>query len=277
MSTSARVHYNHVTDAWKEFMGDNLHFGYFENGATDLPQATDLLVDKMLALCNVTSDSRVLDVGCGIGAPAFRIHEKCKCAIIGISTSERGIRLAAAASREKGYDDAVQFRVADGLDNGFPNDYFDIVWVMESSHLMADRQKLFRECFRVLRNDGVLVLCDLMLLKILPLHREIAHYLRHGFQYLQLFRTWGNGRVYSLGYCCNGLIQAGFHEVTAIDITEKTLPTLRWWRQNAVQHGSRLSGGFTKSDVDQFIIGCNILEKFFMSGMFGYGMLRAVK
>jgi hypothetical protein len=40
MPTNAKDHYNHVTDSWKEFMGDNLHFGYFETEDMELPRAT---------------------------------------------------------------------------------------------------------------------------------------------------------------------------------------------------------------------------------------------
>ena len=40
MPVNAKSHYDHVTDAWKEFMGDNFHFGYFE---------TEVLVDLLVA------------------------------------------------------------------------------------------------------------------------------------------------------------------------------------------------------------------------------------
>ena len=135
MPIDAKSHYDNVTDAWTEFMGENFHFGYFESDDMELDRATEMLIEKMLELTDIGGESRVLDVGCGIGGPAFYIHEKYGCAIDGISTSERGIQLASSASREKGYDD-VRFKVADGIDNGFPDGTFDIVWIMEATHLI---------------------------------------------------------------------------------------------------------------------------------------------
>src|SRR4030042_5549423 len=117
-------HYDYVTDSWQKFMGDNLHFGYFETPDMELSRATDMLIEKMLELCSVTKKSKILDVGCGIGKPAMYIHKKFRADITGISTSERGIQLANAASKEKGYDASVRFVVADGQKHGFPDNSF---------------------------------------------------------------------------------------------------------------------------------------------------------
>jgi 27-O-demethylrifamycin SV methyltransferase len=144
MKIDVKTHYDHVTDAWKEFMGDNLHFGYFESEDIELPRATDMMIEKMLELCDITKDSRILDVGCGIGGPALYIYEKFSCTIDGISTSERGVQLANESSNKKGFHD-VRFKVADSLDNGFSDKTFDIVWIMESSHLITDKKRLFQE------------------------------------------------------------------------------------------------------------------------------------
>jgi ubiquinone/menaquinone biosynthesis C-methylase UbiE len=277
MPMSAKKHYNHVTDAWKEFMGDNFHFGYFETEQAELPVATNALIDKMAGLCRITNKSKILDVGCGIGEPALYIHKKFRCAVTGISTSERGVELASRRSRELGYGGPVSFRVADGMDNGFPDQSFDIAWVMESSHLMADKKKLFRECFRVLKNNGAMVLCDIVLLEVLPFVRLAARNLPLIPKYAELARTWGYPKVNSMGTYCNGLIEAGFSEVTAINITEKTLPTMRRWIQNARAGGEKTMGDFTRKDVMQFIRGCEVLDEFFRNGIAGYGMMMAKK
>jgi len=277
MPISAKKHYNYVTDAWKEFMGDNFHFGYFETEETELPAATNALIDKMAGLCRITRSSKILDVGCGIGEPALYIHKKFKCAVTGISTSERGVQLAAERSGERGCGGAVSFRVADGMNNGFPDQSFDIVWVMESSHLMPDKKKLFRECYRVLKKSGTMVLCDIVVLEVLPFVRLAARNLPLIPKYVQLGKTWGYPNVNSMGTYCNGLIEAGFTEVTAVNITEKTLPTMRRWIQNARANGEKNVGRFTRKDVLQFIRGCEALDAFFLKGITGYGIVTANK
>lgn len=274
MLANARDHYNHVTDAWKEFMGDNFHFGYFETEEMEISRAAEILIEKMLELCSVSEDSRILDVGCGIGAPAFYIHEKLGCAIDGISTSERGIQLATESSREKGYHD-VRFKVADGLSNGFPDGTFDIVWIMEASHLMPDKRGLARECLRVLKENGTLVLCDLLMM--LPIQRLLWHFMTNARRDMQVLKTFGPAALISLGTYCNVLIEAGFREVTVIDITQQTLPTMRSWKENALRSDNGETHTFSLEDVRQFAYGCEILEDFFNNGVLGYGMLRAMK
>ncbi len=274
MPIDARGHYDNVTDAWTEFMGENFHFGYFESDDTELPRATEMLIEKMLELVDVGRDTRILDVGCGIGGPAFYMHEKYGCAIEGISTSERGIQLASAASEEKGYEE-VRFKVADGVDNGFPDASFDVVWIMEATHLIADKKGLFRECYRVLKDGGTLVLCDIIQLMVLPPHKGLWLFFVNGKKYYTLMKTFGPAHVVSLGTYCDRLIEAGFGEIDTIDISRHTINTLRWWRENALRYGGPTAP--EKEYADRFIRACGILEGFFASGLNGYGMVRATK
>ncbi len=276
MPVNAKDHYNRVTDAWKVFMGDNLHFGYFETEDMELPEATDLLIEKMLEFCDISPESRILDVGCGIGSPALYIHEKFGCAIDGISTSERGVHLAAAAARERGYD-RVRFKVADGLDNGFPDETFDIVWIMEASHLIYDKRRLFRECRRVLEPGGTLVLCDITQLELLPIHRGLWRFFRHINEYYTLYKTFGPAQVLSLGTYCDRLVEAGFDRVTALDISAKALPTMTRWKENALRYLENQGDSLPRKYVDLFIRGCAIDERYMQQGHFGYGIVKAVK
>jgi 27-O-demethylrifamycin SV methyltransferase len=276
MPMDAKDHYNHVTDAWKEFMGEHLHFGYFETEDVDLSKAVEVMTDRMLGLCDISEKSRILDVGCGIGGPAFYIHEKYKCAIDGISTSQEGIDMANKTSEEKGYDN-VKFKVADGLDNGFPDNSFDIVWVMESSHLMPDKWKLCKECFRVLKSSGTMVLCDLIRLTKYPNYRVILYGLTHFKKFVRLSQAFGPAQLISLGAYCDFLLDAGFNEVTVIDVSEKSAPTAKRWKENAIRFGESEFNTFSRDDVQAFIDGCDFLAGLFKKGLFGYGMLRAKK
>lgn len=276
MPVDASEHYDHVTDSWKEFMGDNFHFGYFESEDMDIAEASVMLIEKMLELCEINEDSRVLDVGCGIGAPALYLHERTGCEIDGISTSSRGVQLAGAAARERGCG-RVRFKVADGLDNGFPDASFDVVWIMEASHLIPDKRGLMRECHRVLKDGGTLALCDVTQLMLMPMHKGVWHFIRHLREYYQLMKTFGPARVITLGNYCDLLIEAGFSEVTAIDVSRKTLPTMTRWKNNALRYLSDGGAAFPRKDVECFIRGCGIDEDFFRQGIYGYGMLRARK
>jgi 27-O-demethylrifamycin SV methyltransferase len=276
MADEAATHYDMITDMWKHFMGDNLHFGYFESEDMELARATELMIDRMLDLCEINEDSRVLDVGCGIGGPAIYIHQKFKCAVDGISTSERGVELANQASKEKGFD-KVRFKVADGMDNKFPSEIFDIVWIMETSHLIPDKNRLFRECYRVLKKGGKLVLCDLIQLKSIPFLKGMLQLLIHIKDIKVAPRVWGPAHIISLGSLCDPIIEAGFNRVCSYNVTRYAAPTLKWWSENAKRFRPSAKDEFSMQYTEDFIKGCANLEKAFRDGTVGYGMISAVK
>ena len=276
MADDSAAHYDKITDIWREFIGDDFHFGYFETGDTDLHQAARMMIDKMLEPCGVSEKARILDVGCGTGGPAFYIHERIDCTIDGISTSERGIHIADQASEYKGCD-RVRFKVADGMDNGFPDGVFDLVWIMEASHPIPDKKILFQECFRVLKEGGRLALCDLVQLKSLPLHKGFWYFITNIREFLFAPNVWGPAKILSMGNLCDRMIEAGFARVKAVDITQKAFPTLRCWRENALKYRDEDIDEPSRQYLDDFIRGCVNLEKTFDDGLMGYGMLYATK
>jgi len=272
----SKTHYDQVTDAWKEFMGDNFHFGYFARSDMDIAAAAEAMVERMAELCEIGADTRVLDVGCGIGAPALRLHERYGCCVEGISTSQRGVRLAEERAREMGFD-RVRFRVADGMDNGYPDRSFDLVWILEAAHTMFDKRRLFGECYRVLREGGTLIMCDIVQRKLLAPHQGLLFFLAHLGEYYRLLRAWGPAQLPTMGTYADRLVEAGFREVVLLDITERVLPTPLCWRDNAMRFLEEKRGAFPEKKVREFVAGCEILDSFFRSGLFGYGIIKAVK
>jgi 27-O-demethylrifamycin SV methyltransferase len=276
MAGDSAEHYEMITDIWQEFIGDNFHFGYFETGDMDLPRAAEMMIDKMLELCGVSESSRILDVGCGIGGPAFYIHERHHCPIDGISTSERGVQIANEASRERGYEQ-VRFKVADGMNNRLPDNTYDIVWIMEASHPMPDKESLFTECFRVLKKGGRLAMCDLVQLKVLSLLQGLIYFISNIREFLFAPKVWGPAHILTMGSLCDELMKAGFRRVSASDITKEAAPTLRCWKENAARFRAGEISDSSRQYLDDFIKGCTNLEKAFTDGLMGYGMLLAHK
>ena len=92
----------------------------------------------------------MLDVGCGIGGPAIQIAEKFRCQVTGISVSSVGIDRARSKAEQTTVGELLDFRLGDAMQMDFEDGTFDVVWVMESSHLMPDKPHLVSECQRVL-------------------------------------------------------------------------------------------------------------------------------
>jgi 27-O-demethylrifamycin SV methyltransferase len=267
------THYDSVTDVWLYVMGDNLHYGCFEPEDIGLGDATVKLIDNLAALVEMDEDSSVLDVGCGVGQPAFHLYEKFGCRITGITLSPRGVEIAREKCSEKGYSDKIEFYEADALDNGFPSNTFDIAWVMESSHLMRDKRRLFEENFRVLKNGGSMLLCDLVLRRELT-HRDLFSYRK---EFTMLEKTFGKARMETLEFYENKMIERGFSEVEVYDISKQAQPTLEAWKTNLLLHRDRIVEETGRQYADEFILACDITEGFFNQGLFGYGMAKGVK
>ncbi|MGH8961048.1 MAG: SAM-dependent methyltransferase [Jatrophihabitantaceae bacterium] len=265
-------HYDRVTEAWSLLLGDELHYGVFEAGDEPLSTATANLTRRMIDAADLTHGLRVLDVGCGSGAPACRLAAEFGVDVVGITTSEVGVAAArerAAAAGLRG----VTFVQRDGTDNRFPDSTFDRVWVLESAHLMRERERLIAECARVLRPGGRLVLCDLIR------HREIpfAEVRERRAEFLTLRVAFGDAHFEPLAFYVDAAASQGLAVDTAEDLTTATLATFDRWRANARAHSVEVSGAIGPAGLAAFERSCEILEAFWRDATFGYGLLAAGK
>jgi cyclopropane fatty-acyl-phospholipid synthase-like methyltransferase len=266
------AHYDRVTAAWGLLLGHELHYGYFATGAEDLPTATAALTSRMIDNARFESGQRVLDVGCGTGAPACRLAADLGVEVLGITTSEVGVAAATERARQAGLPGAT-FEVRDGTDNELPDASFDRVWVMESSHLMPERQRLLSECARVLRPGGRLVLCDLVRRREIP----FVELRQRTAEFAVLRAAFGAARMDPLADYARYAETAGLTDVEAEDITAQTRPTFDRWQDNVVAHRDEVTAILGAESVEQFDRSCEILRAFWDDGTLGYGLLTAVK
>jgi 27-O-demethylrifamycin SV methyltransferase len=274
-------HYNSITDAWRHILGDNFHLGYFENGEGNLDEATERLVDKMASYGNIASQSRVLDVGCGVGGPAIHLHEKLGCSIVGISTSQKGVEQAERESQKKEISRSVQFRVVNALENGFADESFDVVWVMETSHLITDKRKLFAECKRVLKPGGKFVLCDFMLSRRYTLRDRLKYFSMLKLDYItgvfNTIRAFGRMSVETVEFHERAALDIGFRDFEILDISDRVKPTFKHWIANVEGNLEEILKTLSLKQVDQIIKGSNLCDYLFDQKVFGYWLMRAVK
>jgi 27-O-demethylrifamycin SV methyltransferase len=268
-----QAHYDSVTDAWTFILGDNLHYGYFTRGDETLPEATDALVDLMADFVPLGAGMDVLDVGCGIGSPAFRLAERTGCRISAISNSGLGIERARDGAARRGLADRVAFHQRDALDNGFPGESFDVAWVMESSHLMRDKELLCAENHRVLRAGGTMVLCDLVLKRDLSLAE--VYRLRDDLATLE--RSFGRAKMETLDFYEGVLRAQGFVDVERLDISREARPTLDRWKENLEKNRAALAAHLAPADAADFARSCDILRDLFAGERLGYGIIRGTK
>lgn len=266
------AHYDRVTEAWSLLLGDELHWGVFVTGDEPLAVATAELTSRMIAAAEFQPGQRHLDVGCGTGTPACRLAEEQGVEVLGITNSQVGVDFATARSAELGVTTAT-FELRDGTDNGLPDESFDRVWALESSHLMADRKALVNECARVLRPGGRFALCDLIRRRNIPFlelrdRREEFAILRSAF---------GAARMDPLEQYAELAMAAGLVIDRADDLTMETLPTLAHWQANVDEHRDRVTELLGAESVATFEQSLGILENFWSDGTLGYGLMSAAK
>lgn len=145
-----RANYNEVGLSVIEQMygADYLSFGGIE--------ATETLANK----AGIDGASRVLDIGCGLGGPAFHLAETRGCHVVGVDLVELNIEQAVARAAERGLSDLLTFEAADAQDLPFADASFDVAWGQDAWCHVPDKDRLIGECARVLEPGGTIAFSD---------------------------------------------------------------------------------------------------------------------
>ena len=153
-----RQHYEPLSCVYRTVWGEHLHHGFFPNGDESPQQAQALLVDYCLSLLPRITHCRVLDVGCGFGATSILLAQRYRCEVTAITISACQAEHGARVASKKKLGARTAFLVANVEQFTYPADYFDVVWTVEASEHLVDRQEFFRNVYKSLRLGGLLLL-----------------------------------------------------------------------------------------------------------------------
>lgn len=116
----------------------------------------------IVALMNLPSEARVLDIGSGLGGVVrFLAAEKC-CRATGIDLTPEYVSVAKMLTDLTGLSELAEFRVCSALDLPFPDSSFDAATTFHVAMNIGDRRRLYNETARVVRPGGVFANFDVM-------------------------------------------------------------------------------------------------------------------
>lgn len=152
-----------ILEAVKQTARDRDHLTAGDFAAMDEFHVGGLEATRQLAAqMELHPDSRVLDVGCGIGGPARYFAEEHGCSVTGIDLTEEFVDLAKSLTRFVDLDRLVQFQQASALSLPFEPEMFDRAYMIHAGMNIADKAGVCREVRRVMKPGGLFAVFDIV-------------------------------------------------------------------------------------------------------------------
>lgn len=180
---------------------------------------------ELASLAGVEAESRLLDVGCGVGGPARTLAAEFGCEVTGLDIVEEYCRAAEHFTERVGLSDTVRFDQGNALDLPFEDEQFDAIWFEHTLMNIEDKGRVFEETSRVLKPGGTLALYEICAGTGGDPVFPVPWASDPSLSYLE---TPDRQREIILG--------RGFDEVTWRDVTE---PSLGWFRDVVASMRSR--------------------------------------
>jgi phosphoethanolamine N-methyltransferase len=191
-----------------------------------------------------TQGKRVLDVGCGIGGPAFEVARTHGANVVGIDLEAPLIERADIAAAKLGLDGQCSFKTVNTGPLPFADESFDIVMSSGAITQTNPTNEIIEECYRVLAPGGYLTCYEWM-----KSEREYSDDMRYWF------------KMEGLTYALNTLDEfavlfrdSGFANVVTTDASD-------WYRAEARREYELIKGNLYprmvelmgQADADHFV------------------------
>jgi cyclopropane-fatty-acyl-phospholipid synthase len=152
-------HYDLKDELYELFLDDDKQYScaYFTDPANSLEQAQADKKAHIAAKLALEPGQRVLDIGCGWGGTALYLHKVAGVDVLGVTLSERQLKVARERAEAAGVSEHVKFEL---IDYRKVDERFDrIVSVGMFEHVGAKHyDEFFAKCRKLLKPDGVMLL-----------------------------------------------------------------------------------------------------------------------
>ena len=224
-------------------------------------------VDRLVAGLDL-GGRKVLDIGSGLGGPAFYMARKYGAQVTGIDLEPHLVERASTRAFELGMKASVEFRLARVGPLDFPDNQFDLVISSGAVTQTSDKDGLFSEAWRVLKPGGMVSCYEWMKCEG-EYSKDMLHWFElEGLTYeLETLETHGTI-----------LSRTGFVDIELEDVSS-------WYRRESRKEYELLSGGgyetvvqlIGRADADHLIEDWRVMTKVCENGEMRQGYCRGRK
>lgn len=137
-----------------------LHFGIDSSGARKLDDSVKNQYEIIIKNGSIKKGMKILDAGCGVGGGAMYIAKKTGAHVYGVSISDIQINKAKKLAKVNRVEEMTSFEVMDYTKMRFSDNYFDVIYGIESVCHALPKTSFLDEAYRVLKPGGKLILSD---------------------------------------------------------------------------------------------------------------------
>lgn len=169
-------YYNLATDFYEYGWGTSFHFCRFAYGES-FYRAIARHEHYLALRMGIKENSRVLDVGCGVGGPAREIIKFTGANVVGLNNNDYQIARSMRYAKKEGLADKWDAVKGDFMQMSFPENSFDAVYAIEATVHAPKLQGVYEQIFKVLKPGGVFGVYEWLMTDNYdndnPEHREI--------------------------------------------------------------------------------------------------------
>jgi ubiquinone/menaquinone biosynthesis C-methylase UbiE len=181
-------------------------------------------------LLELSSDSSVLEIGCGSGVYALHVANTTGCSITGLDINAFGIHNANQLATDRGLGPQARFEVCDvSKPLPFADETFDAIFSNDVLCHIPGRPALLSEMYRVLKPGGRMLFSDALIIGGIVSQDEIAT--RSSIGYYLFSPPGENERL---------IQQAGFTDLEVTDTTEEAAGTAARWYEARQKYTDKL-------------------------------------
>jgi microcystin synthetase protein McyJ len=152
--------YGQILVDYHDYHKGYLTFGLWKNYTTaeritKYEDAAENLYEELARRANLTKNSQLLDVACGMASQDVYLYNRFGCNITAVDLLDKHINIGRQRMEKNGLADKVKLVHASATNMPFANESFTHVLCAEGGPHMHTREQFWRETMRVLKPGGV--------------------------------------------------------------------------------------------------------------------------